>query len=59
MPSASLSPEAINEQLHRILASEDFQASARLKRLLEFLVLETLQGRGDELKAYTIALAVF
>ena len=59
MPSAPLSPEAINEQLHRILASEDFQASARLKRLLEFLVLETLQGRCDKLKAYTIALAVF
>ena len=59
MLSASPSPEAINGQLRRILASEDFQASARLKRLLEFLVLETLEGRGDDLKAYTIALAVF
>ena len=59
MPSTQLSPEAITEQLHRILASEDFQASARLKRLLEFLVLETLAGRGGDLKAYTIALGVF
>ena len=59
MLSASPSPEAINGQLRRILASQDFQASARLRRLLEFLVLETLEGRGDDLKAYTIALAVF
>lgn len=59
MLSASPTPEAINGQLRRILASEDFQASARLKRLLEFLVLETLEGRGDDLKAYTIALGVF
>lgn len=59
MFSAPLGPEAINEQLRRILSSVDFQASARLKRLLEFLVVETLEGRGDDLKAYTIALAVF
>ena len=59
MLSAQLSPEAINEQLLRILSSEDFQASDRLKRLLEFLVAEALAGRGEDLKAYTIALAVF
>ena len=59
MPSVQPSPEAINEQLHRILSSEDFQASDRLKRLLKFLVVEALEGRGEALKAYTIALAVF
>lgn len=57
--SPQFSSQAINEQLSKILSSEDFQASDRLKRLLEFLVSETLEGRGDELKAYTIALGVF
>lgn len=59
MPSLQPSPEDIRAQLYKILASEDFQASDRLKRLLEFLVSETLEGRGEDLKAYTIALAVF
>ena len=59
MSETTFSREAIQEQLRKILGSEDFQASDRLKRLLEFLVSETLEGRGEALKAYTIALAVF
>ena len=59
MPLSEFSGQAVTEQLNKILSSDDFQASDRLKRLLEFLVAETLEGRGDELKAYTIALAVF
>lgn len=59
MAKTDSSRKAIQEQLRRIISSDDFQASDRLKRLLEFLVSETLAGRGDALKAYTIALAVF
>lgn len=59
MLSSPFSGQAITEQLNKILSSDDFQASDRLKRLLEFLVTETLEGRGGDLKAYTIALAVF
>src|ERR1019366_9516518 len=39
-------------QLERILASKAFSNADRLKRFLEFIVSETLEGRGDQLKEY-------
>lgn len=51
MPDA----DAIREQLERILASSDFVGSERIRQLLRFLVVETLEGRGDRLKGYYIA----
>ncbi|WP_027132881.1 hypothetical protein [Geminicoccus roseus] len=45
--------------MRRILADPGFQASAARRRLLEFIVEETLAGRGDQLKGFTIAVAVF
>jgi TolB-like protein len=53
-PSAA----AVHAQLARILASAAFVASDRLKGFLRFVVEETLAGRSDQLKAYTIALEV-
>ncbi|MHB2168946.1 hypothetical protein [Alsobacter sp. R-9] len=50
---------AIRSQLGRVLASPDFGRSERLSKFLRFIVEETLAGRADRLKAYTIALAVF
>ena len=52
------SPEAVREELGRILASEEFIASDRLRAFLRFVVEEALAGRADRLKAYTIALEV-
>ncbi len=54
-----LTNEKVLEQLARIVKSGDFQASERLKNFLTFVVEETLAGRGESIKAYTIALAVF
>jgi TolB-like protein len=45
--------------LKRILNSPDFVATQRSKDFLRFVVEETLAGRGDTLKAYTIATRVF
>ena len=50
---------AIREQLDRILRSGAFLHSRRRQRFLEFLVNETLAGRGERLKGYNIALEVF
>ncbi len=47
--------EKVVEELGRILASEPFVASPMLASFLRFVVGETLAGRGDRLKAYTIA----
>ncbi|MEF0942958.1 hypothetical protein [Rhizobium sp. BR 362] len=49
----------IREQLRRILASEEFLAPERGRKFLEYVVEETLAGRSDYLKAYTIAQEVF
>ncbi|WP_275168282.1 hypothetical protein [Bradyrhizobium sp. CSS354] len=42
-----------------ILSSQHFPASERRRAFLRFIVEETLAGRGDSLKGYTVALAVF
>jgi adenylate cyclase len=55
----SPSAEAAREQLDRILASGEFVAPDRLKSFLRFAVEETLAGRAERLKAYTIAVDVF
>ena len=47
------------EQLARVLASETFQQSDRLKRFLTFVVREALAGRQDDLKEYVIGVRVF
>ena len=51
--------EQIRNALARILSSEGFSASVRNRRLLEYVVGETLAGRADRIKAYTLATVVF
>ena len=54
-----LSEEAIPSQLERILASPSFAQAEALRRLLRYLVEQTLHGRADQLKEYTLAVDVF
>jgi TolB-like protein len=51
--------KAIREQLVRILKSGPFHQSPRRQRFLEYIVNETLAGRGERLKGYNVALEVF
>ena len=51
--------KAIREQMDRIINSGPFHQSHRRQRFLEYLVNETLAGRGERLKGYNIALEVF
>jgi TolB-like protein len=51
--------KAIREQLNRILHSGPFHQSQRRQRFLQYLVNETLAGRGERLKGYNVALEVF
>lgn len=55
----AFSKQEVRRQLERILESDDFSASKRLKDFLVFIVEATLSGKADELKAYKIALDVF
>ena len=53
------SADDIRAQLATILASPHFRRAGRMKRFLEYIVDETLAGRADLLKEYTIAIEVF
>ena len=52
-------PASVRAQLDLILASPEFLAPERGRRFLQYIVEETLEGRSEQLKAYTIAQAVF
>lgn len=51
--------QAMRKQLEQVLAHPAFSGAPRLSSLLRFIVGETLDGRGDQLKEYTLGLAVF
>jgi TolB-like protein/tetratricopeptide (TPR) repeat protein len=53
------SADDVRAELERILSSPNFQASGRRRAFLRFVVEETLSGRADRLKGYTVAIAVF
>jgi TolB-like protein/Tfp pilus assembly protein PilF len=51
--------DEVAAQLERILASREFAQSDRLQNFLRFVVEETIAGRADVLKEYTVAVEVF
>jgi TolB-like protein len=51
--------KAVREQLDRILNSGPFAHSRRRQRFLDYIVNETLAGRAERLKGYTVGLEVF
>ena len=59
MSSVDPRPDDVGAQLDKILSSPDFAQSDRLQKFLRFVVEETLAGRANALKEYTIALEVF
>ena len=50
---------AIYDELARILQSEGFQRSARLRKFLSVIVDRTLRGKAAEIKELTLAVMVF
>ncbi len=55
----SLPREVIETQLAHILASPHFAHAPRLSDFLRFVVEESLEGRADRIKGYTIGVEVF
>ena len=51
--------EAVNAAVVRVLASPNFDASERNRNFLTYVVEQTLAGRAERIKAYSIATAVF
>src|SRR5258706_4846569 len=49
----------IRRQLSRIVESPQFRSAGRLRDFLTYIVLETLEGRGQCIKEYTIGTDVY
>jgi Tol biopolymer transport system component len=54
MSTGEIAQTSIAEQLERVLRSEVFRTASRSSKLLRFLVEETVNGRADRLKDYTL-----
>ena len=57
--SAGPPDDAVREQLARVIGAPHFSRAHKLAEFLSFVVAETLAGRADQLKAQTIAQAVY
>jgi len=53
------SSEAIRAAVKRVVHSSDFTVPERARKFLSYVVGETLGGRADRIKAYSIAIEVF
>ncbi|MCE6960786.1 hypothetical protein LAZ40_17305 [Cereibacter sphaeroides] len=56
---AAVPPDMVLAELDRILRSPSFQTTDRNRRFLRYVVEETLAGRGERIKAYSIGTSVF
>jgi eukaryotic-like serine/threonine-protein kinase len=56
---AAIPRTEILEHLERILSSPGFSGADRTSRFLRYVVEETLEGKGDQLKEYAIATEAF
>lgn len=54
MDTSQASSGGVEAQLARMLDSETFRGAERSRSLLRFIVEETLHGRADRLKDYTL-----
>ena len=59
MDPAAPGPEAIRQQLERILASAQFANAPSMGKMLRFVVEHALEGTADRLKEYTLGVEVF
>lgn len=56
---AGVDLDLVGKQLHRILASKTFRQADRIKRFLDFIVKETVAGRAEKLKEFSVGVEVF
>lgn len=58
-PSAAPAPDQVRQELAKVLASQTFATSARLRRFLSYVVEETLANRADAIKELVLGTEVF
>jgi adenylate cyclase len=58
-PPPAFSPDEIHAQLHRITGSRVFADAHKLQKFLAYVVEESVAGRADRIKGFTVAQDVF
>src|SRR5215469_16586583 len=56
---SAISPDEIHTELERVLADSIFANAEKMTRFLRFVVLETLEGRGDHLNETLVGMEVY
>src|SRR5271165_625328 len=56
---SQIPPEAVREELEKILASPPFRTSERLRNFLRYIVEQSMQGRAESIKEYSVGTEVF
>src|SRR5687768_11027639 len=59
MEPSPLDDRLVRAELERVLRSAGFRRADRSSALLRYVVEQTLAGRGDQLKEYTLGVEVF
>ena len=54
-----LSADMVLQQLHRIFDSPEFEGTKAQRAFFNYVVKKTIEGKSDEIKAYTVATEVF
>lgn len=58
-PGSEIPSDFIRDQLERILTSTEFNVPDRVRQFLSYVVVQTLEGHADRIKAYSVAVEVF
>ena len=56
---SAISPDEVHAELERVLGDSIFANAEKMKRFLRFVVLETLEGRGDHLNEALVGMEVY
>src|SRR2546428_3377074 len=59
LSSPDAAPEVVRRQLDKLLASDWFARSGRMRRFLQFGVERALAGTGNEVKEYLVGVEVY
>src|SRR5215470_1923475 len=54
-----VSSAAVRQSVSRILASEGFRRAPALRKLLSYVIDAVLEGRAQQIKEYSLGVAVF
>jgi len=56
---SAISPDEVHAELERVLGDSIFANAEKMKRFLRFVVLETLEGRGDHLNEALVGMEIY